>query len=53
MTCFNLIVPGSVKQDLQILMMDLKRKEMLVYWDWSVISFMACGSGRHLVKVKF
>jgi hypothetical protein len=53
MTCFNLIVPGSVKQDFQILMMDLKRKEMLVYWDWSVISFMAYGSGRHLVKVKF
>lgn len=53
MTCFNLVVPGSIKQNMQILMMDLKRREMIAYWDWSVISFMTYGSGRHLVKVKF
>jgi len=53
MTCFNLIVPGSVKQNLQILMMDLSKREMLAYWDWNVISFLTYGSGRHLVKIKF
>lgn len=53
MTCFNLIVPGSVKQSLQILMMDLSKREMLAYWDWNVISFLTYGSGRHLVKIKF
>jgi hypothetical protein len=53
MTCFNLIVPGSVKQNLQILMMDLSKREMLAYWDWNVISFLTYGSGRHLVKIRF
>jgi len=53
MTCFNIIVPGSVKQSLQVLMMDLQRREMIAYWDWSVISFLTYGSGRHLVKIKF
>lgn len=53
MTCFNIIVPGSVKQSIQVLMMDLHRREMIAYWDWSVISFLTYGSGRHLVKIKF
>lgn len=53
MTCFNIIVPGSVKQSLQVLMMDLQHREMIAYWDWSVISFLTYGSGRHLVKIKF
>ena len=53
MTCFNIIVPGSVKQSLQVLMMDLHHREMIAYWDWSVISFLTYGSGRHLVKIKF
>lgn len=53
MTCFNIIVPGSVKQSLKVLMMDLHRREMIAYWDWSVISFLTYGSGRHLVKIKF
>lgn len=53
MTCFNIIVPGSVKQSLQVLMLDLKQREMIAYWDWSVISFLTYGSGRHLVKIKF
>ena len=53
LTCFTLIVPGSVKQNLQILMMDLSKREMLAYWDWTVISFLTYGSGRHLIKIKF
>jgi hypothetical protein len=53
MTCFNLIVPGSIKQTMQVLMMDLNRREMIAYWDWNVISFLTYGSGRHLVKIKF
>jgi hypothetical protein len=53
MVCFNLFMPGSVKQNLQVLMMDLSKREMLAYWDWNVISFLTYGSGRHLVKIKF
>jgi hypothetical protein len=53
MTCFNLIVPGSIKQNLHILMMDLSKREMLAYWDWNVVSFLTYGSGRHFVKIKF
>lgn len=53
MTCFNIIVPGSVKQSIQVLLMDLHRREMIAYWNWSVISFLTYGSGRHLVKIKF
>jgi hypothetical protein len=53
MTCFNLFMPGSIKQNIEVVMMDLSKREMLAYWDWSVISFLTYGSGRHLVKIKF
>jgi hypothetical protein len=53
MTCFNLFMPGSIKQNIEVVMMDLSKREMLAYWDWNVISFLTYGSGRHLVKIKF
>jgi len=53
MTCFNLFMPGSIKQNIEVVMMDLSKREMLAFWDWNVISFLTHGSGRHLVKIKF
>jgi len=53
MTCFNLFMPGSIKQNIEVVMMDLSKRELLAYCDWNVISFLTYGSGRHLVKIKF
>ena len=53
MTCFNVAVPGSVKAGLQVLSMDLNKMELIGVWTWSVVSFLAYGSGQNLVKVKF
>jgi hypothetical protein len=52
-TCFNVIVPASIKNSYQVLYADLNKREIVVKWDLSMISVLAAGGGSEVIKITF
>ena len=52
-TCFNVIVPASIKNSFQVLYADLNKREIVAKWDLSMISVLAAGGGSEVIKISF
>ena len=52
-TCFNVIVPASVKNSFQVIYVDLSKKEIVAKWNLSMISVLAFGGGEEVIKINY
>jgi uncharacterized caspase-like protein len=52
-TCFNVVIPATIKNSFQVLYADLAKGEIVARWDLGMISFLATGSGSDVIKISF
>jgi hypothetical protein len=46
-------VPASVKNSFQVLYADLVKREIVARWNLNMISVLATGGGKELVKISY
>jgi hypothetical protein len=51
--CLNVVVPASVKNSFQVLYADLVKREIVARWNLNMISVLATGGGKELVKISY